>query len=404
MDFGAKMNTVGIICEYNPFHTGHLHQIKSVKDKLPDACIVSLMSGEFVQRGGVAVIDKHTRAKIAVQNSSDLCIQLPAFYSTQVAEIFARGAVKTLDEMGIVNFIHFGSESGDIDQLRKNAKKIIEFEKNSSDIGDALLAKNRTYVSSKSDLIDSFPDKSNDILSIEYIKAIEHFSGKMQPLTIKRAGENHNSERIGGEFAGSSAIRKELFKSKDDIQIQNTDIAKYLPKFESRDFDKKFLKFDDDFFPLIKYAILARQADLDSIFEVVEGIENLILKESIESNNFDELIHSVKSKRYTLARIRRIMYNILLNIRKDNIDCIKSCGFRPPYIRVLAFNDKGRTLLKKIKQNTDLDIITKVADYRPGSEYKRMFFEKDILANKIYNIPKKSQYYNDYKTTPIYVR
>lgn len=384
------MQVSAIICEYNPFHTGHKYQIDSIRENIEDVTIVCVMSGDFVQRGDVAIIDKHTRAKIAVENGADLVLQLPAFFSTQVAEIFARGGVSLINLLGCVDFLCFGSESGDIEKLYESANSDTDKEllRQSLKAGNSFAS---SYFTS-----ESMINMSNDILATEYIRALKNFKSKTRPFAIKRQGANYNDKALNKNFSSATAIRESL--KKGDI----SKIESFIPSGTQNYFD--IIKFDEDFFELIKYAIISKKDKLNEIFEIGEGLENRILSKIEESKDMEDLIKNIKSKRYTYTRIRRILFNILLDIKKTDIEEIKRRNFYLPYVRVLAFNDRGREVLKEIKKIGNIKIINKVANHSIQDAYEKMLFEKDILATKIYNISKKSRYSDDYRATPIYVK
>ena len=384
------MQVSAIICEYNPFHTGHKYQIDSIRENIEDVAIVCVMSGDFVQRGDVAIIDKHTRAKIAVENGADLVLQLPAFFSTQVAEIFARGGVSLINSLGCVDFLCFGSESGDIEKLyeRANSDTDKEILRQSLKAGNSFAS---SYFTSESVI-----NMSNDILATEYIRALQGVKSDIRPFAIKRQGANYNDKALNKNFSSATAIRESL--KKGDI----SKIEPFIPSGAQNYFD--IIKFDEDFFELIKYAILSKKDRLGEVFEIREGLENRILSKIEESKDIEDLIMNIKSKRYTYARIRRILFNILLDIKKTDIEEIKRRNFYLPYVRVLAFNDRGREALKEIKKIGNIKIINKVANHSVQEPYEKMLFEKDILATKIYNISKKSRYGDDYRATPIYVK
>ena len=384
------MQVSAIICEYNPFHTGHKYQIDSIRENIEDVAIVCVMSGDFVQRGDVAIIDKHTRAKIAVENGADLVLQLPAFFSTQVAEIFARGGVSLINLLGCVDFLCFGSESGDIEKLyeRANTDKDKDILRQSLKAGNSFAS---SYFTS-----ESMINMSNDILATEYIRALQGVKSDIRPYAIKRQGANYNDKALNENFSSATAIRESL--KKGDI----SKIESFIPSGAKNYFD--IIKFDEDFFELIKYAILSKKDRLGEVFEIGEGLENRILSKIEESKDMEDLIKNIKSKRYTYTRIRRILFNILLDIKKTDIEEIKRRNFYLPYVRVLAFNNRGREVLKEIKKIGNIKIINKVANHNVQDAYEKMLFEKDILATKIYNISKKSRYSDDYRATPIYVK
>ena len=221
------------------------------------------------------------------------------------------------------------------------------------------------------------------------------------PCTILREGSAYNDTSLSEKYSSATAIRQ-FFKTKIDEKksILNTDFN-FLMQNSIEYFDKKYLKFDEDFFKYIKYAIIMNEKNLQNIFEISEGLENLIISNIKKADTLNQLIMMTKSKRYTYTRIRRIMFNILLNITKQDIATIKENYYKSPYVRILGFNEAGREILKKIKQQSDIELINKASSYTPKDEYSKLFFEKDIKATQIYNIEKKSYYYNDFLTSPI---
>ncbi len=332
------MQVSAIICEYNPFHTGHKYQIDSIRENMEDVAIVCVMSGDFVQRGDVAIIDKHTRAKIAVENGSDLVLQLPTFFSTQVAEIFASGSVSLINSLGCVDFLCFGSESGDIEKL---------YERANSDTDKEILRqslKNGNSFASSYFESESMMNMSNDILATEYVKALQNMKSKIRPYIIKRQGANYNDKGLNEKFSSATAIR-ESFKKGDISKIDS-----FIPSGSKSYFD--IIKFDDDFFELIKYAIISKKDRLGEIFEIGEGLENRILSKIEVTKDMEELIRNIKSKRYTYTRIRRILFNILLDIKKEEIQEIKRRNFYIPYLEhfIVSVNlDSGEVLVKGSK-------------------------------------------------------
>lgn len=391
------MNIIGIICEYNPFHTGHKYQIDKIKSEIDNPYIISLMSGNFVQRGDCAILDKHTRAKIALNNGANLILELPCFFSTQVAPIFATGSISILNSLNCVNYLCFGSETNNIDTLQKNARIIIQDEKQRLNTIKQSLKTGKSFIKSYSTSLSELPNTSNDILAIEYIKAIIQSNSSIIPHSIQRIGSSYNDTELSNIYSSATSIRHNI-KNSDNFER----ICQFLPQNSLAYFDKKYIKFDEDFYNYIKYSIIKQQNKLENIFEISEGLENLIIKNAKISNNLNELIKLTKSKRYTYTRIRRILFNILLDIRKKDIDTIKSNNYTIPYIKILGFDDKGREILKKIKKNAQIDIINKLSAYKPKDEYSNLFFKKEIMATQIYNIDKKSYYFDDFTTSPIY--
>ncbi len=378
------MKTAAIICEYNPFHNGHKYQIEQAK--LTHDAVVCIMSGSFVQRGDIAVFDKWTRAKAALLSGCDLVIELPVCFSLNTAERFAFGGVSLADSLGIVDTLLFGSESGDIKKLEDTAKILIyepseisnEIKKHMAEGMSHPMAKTKAY----SKIIDTYLiSEPNNILGIEYIKALNSINSKIVPQTIKRNSVSHHDLASSGEFASATFLREKL--------SNNQDISQFVPVSYPQALNSD--KLDE----LLRYKILEMSADeISKINDVSEGLENRI-KTAVEQNlTFDEIADYIKSKRYTFSRIRRILLSILIGLDK-NIASIP-----PSYIRVLGATKKGLELLTKIKKQSSLPIITKTADFKEESKS----FELDIKATDIYSIITGTPLGKDFYTSPIIIK
>lgn len=358
------MKTLGIIAEYNPMHNGHIHHIKVSVDKLNPDGVICVMSGNFVQRGAPAVFDKWTRASHAVKNGIDLVIELPLEFSVASAERFAFGGVSLLNALN-VDFISFGAENSEKEILEAfNQLKELNGEK----IKSALKSGVSFAVARQNLLNNEVLEKPNNILALEYLKAVEKTNSKLSPMFIERVSSEYNSEEISGSSASAKAIR--------NAYIENKDISSCVPG-NTLDAYRNFVS-SEDFFGLIKYAIMSKSTDeLAGYCEIREGIEHRIKDAVYESGSLDELVKNIKSKRYTYSSISRMLFNILLGVKKDNI------SNEPLYVRVLAANKKGFAILKEIKENTPLPIITKASSVY---EYKQILSqaEKDFNASDIY--------------------
>ena len=397
------MNITGLITEYNPFHLGHLYHLHNAKKDTNCDGVICIMSGNFMQRGIPAIIDKWERANIAVANGVDLVIELPLVYSISSAEGFAHGACSILNSTGVVNSIYFGSEHGDIEDLKTISKTLInepyEFkEKLKLNLSEG----NPFHTARKVALEESLPNipcseivgSSNNILAIEYIKSLLRLNSHIAPYTLKRHGANYNDSELNNIFSSATAIRNVL---KNNTNLN--DIKSTVP--EATFLSLKYLKennynfvFTDDMFRYIKYKILTSGDSLNKIYDVKEGLDNKIIKEIVNSNTIDELILSIKSKRYTYTRINRILTSFFLGLEKYNID--KLVHGVPNYIRPLAFNETGSKILKEIKRNENIDIITKVPK-KINNEY----LEIDLLGTKAYSILNSSiSPYEDYLKSP----
>ncbi len=396
------MKLLGLIVEYNPFHNGHLYHLKKSKEITNSTHTIAVMSGHFLQRGEPALFDKYTRSEMAVKNGVDLVVELPVIFSCQSAEYFSSGAIKLLNSLNIVDNICFGSEEGNIETLYKISQILVkepyEFKnylKKYLDNG-LLFAKARSnalfdYINNNK-IIDinnedlyNILNSSNNILGIEYIKSILKLKSSIKPHTITRIKSSYNSENIESEICSATAIRKNL-KENNDISFLKDVVPKDTFLTIKNKIDNNFYPvFDENFYDELSFTVLRDYKNLDKYFEVNEGIENKIYQNIFKYDNLNDFILSLKSKRYTLTKIKRTLNNILLGIYKDDFEIIKNIDTLP-YVRVLAFNDKGREIIKAIKENSDIKIINKFSDisYNDDLIFNTMI-NYDIKATNLYN-------------------
>lgn len=382
------MNITGIITEYNPFHNGHLYHLNSAKKSTNCDGVVCIMSGNFVQRGEPALIDKWKRAEMAVLNGVDLVIELPTFYALSSAEFFARGSVSILDSIGVVNNIFFGSECGDINFLKKIAKTLttesfdLQYKIKENLKTGMTFAKAREIALKeilKDDSLEEVLSNSNNILGIEYIKSLINLNSSILPMTLKREGSKYNDKSLTSSFASATSIRESF---KKDLSIK--ELEHFLPS-ESIDFLQTLKEnnysfvFEKEMYPYIRYKLLTNCINFNNLFEIKEGLENKFLKEIYDSNSYEDLIFKIKSKRYTYTKISRLMTQIFLSLDKYSHDeLIKPINL---YARVLAFNSTGRAILKEMKKNSKIPIITKVP-----KNINNPLLNLDIQATKAYSI------------------
>ena len=448
------MNITGLIVEYNPFHNGHIYHLQKSLEKTNADASIAVMSGNFIQRGEPALFDKFSRAKAAVESGVDLVVELPSIYASQSAELFAKGSVSLLNSLGCVNSICFGSEEGNIDALYLIASILClepqDFKKKlSSYLGEGMLfptARNKAlfdYINSpdfsfgdnfngidlSEERLNDILSSSNNILGIEYIKQLISLKSDIKPFTIGRIHSEYNSEEISGNINSATAVRKKLYEiisskenNSSDIDeliksIQtSTDITNSIPESTlnmiTSNIEKGFLPmYPEYFFETLISTIIRDKKNLESYFDISEGIENKIFKAALVAKNYDELLNLVKSKRYTMTRIKRCLNNILLGITKDDMELAKGIN-TIPYVRILAFNSKGREIIREIKKSSEIKIINKFSEVEHFMDDKNFKFliENDIKCTDIYN----TIYYKknkpllkgsmDYFIKPIYVR
>ena len=377
------MNVIGIIAEYNPFHLGHLYQINKIKEMYKDSIIIAIVSSSFTQRGDVSILNKWDKARIALDNGIDLVIELPYFYAGQSSDIFAKGAVTILNYLGIDTLV-FGIESDDINNLKLMADIQLN-DKNYNNIVKEYLSNGYNYPTALSKAIKDILNLDiylpNDLLALSYIKQVKLINNNINVIGIKRTNDYHGKE-ITSNIVNASLIR-EQFKN-------NLDISNYIPSYDT---NKLYNVSVNDFYPLLKYQILNNINNLDKFLTVDEGIDNRIKKYIKNSNNWNELVNNIKTKRYTYNKINRMLMHILFNLTKE-----ESKDIVIDYVRVLGFNSKGRSYLNKIKKNKDINIVT---NYKDGIS---KLFDLENRVNNIYAIIVDNKLiYEEYSHNPIII-
>lgn len=400
------MNVTGIITEYNPFHLGHLHHLKECKKNTNCNGVICVMSGNFVQRGMPAIMDKWERAKIAVKNGVDLVVELPLIFSISSAETFAYGAVALLEKTKIVNNIYFGSEHGNVLDLNKIASVIIKEPIEYKNTLKKELAKGVPYHYARlTSLKNYFNDinleeiisSSNNILGIEYLKALIRLNSPIKPYTLKRIGSNYNDENITSLYASATSIRKTLSFNDFDKIKEVLPKESYEEIINLKNTDYKFV-YPEDIFPFLKYKILTEGENLSKLSQLKEGLDNKIKKEILNSNNLNEFILNIKSKRYTYTAISRALVSFFIGMENFSLDDIKNSSIE--YIRPLAFNERGSKILKEIKNKESVKIITKLP-----KNIENSMLSLDLLGTKAYSILNKNiSPMEDYLRSPIFVK
>ncbi len=396
------MNAVGLITEYNPLHNGHIYHMNRAREISGADIAVAVMSGNFVQRGEPAVIDKYSRAKAAVDSGINLVVELPSFYALSSAEGFAAGAVLTLDALCADSFV-FGSECGDIDLLEKCAEIFIN---ETADFQTALknnLSMGHSYPKARhvalSDLygneLADVADSPNNILGIEYIKAVKKYNSAVRPLTIKRVQNGYHDTALDNEIASATAIRKNIVDLSDnntDSQIaRNINLDKHIPQpmtsLINANFGHTAPVSINDFSMLLNYKIAdiiykcgnnkeAFCTEMCRYIDMSEDLANRLFAVHKAGLSYTEYADALKNRQYTMTRIQRILMHIILEFTVDLKAKYESGS--APYIRILGMDGKGRQYLNSIKKSTVIPIITKTADY------KNLLLE-DIYAASVYN-------------------
>lgn len=386
------MKKIGIVVEYNPFHNGHLYQIQKIKEKFGKDCFISVvMSGDFVQRGEVSFLNKWEKTRIALENEVDLVVELPVYYAIQNAEIFSKMAVKILDYLGMEIQV-FGAENDEI----KIFEEIIKLQKSdeyNKKIQEKIKNGNRYMIAQKMVLQEFGYEKfikSNNILGLEYVRAILQAKLNIKPYIIKREISEYNEEKVENnriKFVSASFIRK-IFDSKDEKKW--IELKKFIPKnihkflinkMYNKNIEYKNIK--NEFLKLVKYRmVIDDKKKILEIFDMTEQLYSRIFNAILNSTNYETFLKKIKAKNISLKRIDRILLNILLDIRKvdENID----------YIRVLGFNDIGREYLKKLKKEGKDKIFVNWKDIEKNNKInsrkiqveKNVFVFKEMILNE----------------------
>lgn len=407
------MKVLGIVVEYNPFHNGHAFHIDKSKELTGADAVVAVMSGNFVQRGIPAVMDKWSRAHMALVNGVDLVLELPVLYSLSSAEFFAHGAISLLNNIGIVEAVCFGSECGDINILN-NIASLLQMEPPlyKTYLKD-FLKKGFSYPKARSEALSlylkdteghasydwsSILASPNNTLGIEYCRSILRLGSDLKAFSILREDSDYNSEVLNSSFPSATALRKYM---KENIELDS--INKHVP-YSVACIIKDFLShgysfsFMEDIFPYIKYKLMTC-TNLDSILsipDITEGLENRLFKFLPDSTSIDEYIEAIKTKRYTYTRISRILSQIFIGFENYPTSALRrrEC----PYARVLGFNAKGAELLKNMKAASSIPVYVKL----PKNE--DIIMTLDIQASKAYSIINKNiDPVSDYIMKPIIV-
>ncbi len=389
---------IGVVAEYNPFHNGHYYHLQATKEITGAEYCVAVISGNFTQRGDTSIVNKWAKAYMAICGGADLVIELPTVYSISSAENFASGAVKILDNLKVVDAISFGAEANDLATLNNIANVLYEEPKAYTNILSHELKKGISYPAARENALMMYLNdikryantlsSPNNILAIEYLKALKIQKSKLEPIMIRRKKVYYNDNKIVDDFASATAIRKLLQGG------EYTNLRKVIPRSsytiigqESRKGGMvlSLAKYEKEIIYTLRKMTVEEIADLP---DVSEGLQFAIKNAANEANNLKDLISNIKSKRYTQTRIQRILLYALLGIDKKLMENSRKVV---PYVRVLGFTQKGKSLLSEIsRRNPKLNIITSLKKYMDQNQNKNKvlaeMLEKDIFATDVYTL------------------
>jgi len=388
------MKVNGIIAEYNPFHNGHKYHLEESRRLTGADYTIVVLSGNFVQRGDPALIDKHTRAEMALRNGADLVLELPTVYSASSAEFFATGAVSLLDKLGVVTHLCFGSECGDTEILGKIASILREEPKEYSNFLKAKLKQGCSYpIARTAALIQYYPAlaeysqlfiSSNNILAIEYIKAVMNQESKMEPVTLRRLGADYHDPAPHSKYCSSLAIRQALADGRDLSSVSH-----YIPDSARELLAERLVRgrgiFSNDFSSALYYKLLSeKETGFEKYLDVSADLSNRICRQLAKYKNFDDFCDLLKTKELTYTRISRCLLHILLNLTKEDMAVCAELE-HTPYARILGFRRTAEPLLGAIKEHASIPLITKLADAEkllPLDTY--LMLKQDIQISQLY--------------------
>lgn len=395
------MKVVGIIAEYNPFHNGHLYHIKEAKKQTGADYVIVIMSGNFVQRGSPAIINKYARTKSAIESGADLVIELPVVYSTSSAEFFALGAISILDQLGIVDYVCFGSETNDINALTSVAKYLImnpdEYNK---DVNKYMksgitfpVARQKAIIKNNPSINTDIISSPNNILGVEYIKALLKFNSPIKPFTIERKHAGYHETDLNimrlaptSSISSATALRK-FIKEQSFLSTIETQLPDSMYNIFKQEYKKTFPVYDNDFSLLLKYKLLSE--DNKSLVEYIDlskDLANRINNTSFGEYDLSSYTREIKTKQWTHTRIKRVLIHILLDLKTKNLKQYNDNKYSQ-YARILGFNKDSSSLINKIKESTKIPILSKLSEadnILPPIGLQML--REDIYAANIYNL------------------
>lgn len=391
------MNKVlGIIAEYNPFHNGHLYHLKKSKELTGCKYSIAVISGNFTQRGSTSIIDKWEKTKTALYNGIDLVIELPTLYSISSSENFADGAIKILNSLNIVDYLSFGSETQNINILDNIAEILYTEPAEYKSLLSDELKKGISFPKARENALLTHLGNSeeysnilscpNNILGIEYLKALKKYRSSIRPICIPRFESEYNSTSFSNNFASATALRA-LAKDKnfDTIKslVPSSTYSILMENIESGHIISDLNVFEKELIYVLRKMSIE---EISNLPDVSEGLEFNINNTANSCNTLDELTSLIKSKRYTQTRIQRILLYALLGITKNDMEIAKNTI---PYVRILGFNENGKNLVSEIcKNNSNLNVITSVKKFVDDNSdvNLRTLINKDIFATNVYTI------------------
>lgn len=384
------MKIVGLITEYNPFHNGHKYHLDEALKRTGSDYAIVVMSGNFVQRGTPAIMPKHLRTQIALESGAAIVIELPVLYATGSAELFATGAVSLLHSLNCVDFICFGTESGDIVALEQIAHILCDEPQEYKSALKKYLKSGNSFPLARQKAfneitgnhsLSSILESPNNILGIEYIKALYRLKSPIIPVAIQREESNYHDTELKTVYSSASAIRNVLAQMEGNISYVRETLKKQIPpnslSLLTDTFQKRYPIYTNDFSLLLKYCLLTETKEtLLSYMDINETLANRIYKNRNQFLSFEQFCEQIKTRDLTYTRVSRALLHILLQIKKTDITL-------PTYARILGFQKNSSSVLSILKQKSRIPLITKLSS-ASLTEKESAFLQQDIFASDIY--------------------
>lgn len=389
------MKAAGIIAEYNPFHNGHMYHIQKVKELTGADYVVVVMSGDFTQRGIPALINKHSRAKMALKAGADLVFELPSYYATGSAEYFASGAIALLDKLGIIDCICFGSECGDIKILTDIAQMLNNETVPLSEAIQAGLRQGLSYPLARAKAIGELIPESyehvealsspNNILGIEYIKAILKRNSSITPYTNFRMGAGYHDKMLSDNMSSALSIRQSLLEN-NTLEMIESSVPEHVFTIMQKHFLKTFPIYNDDISLILKYKLLMDEPNgYTDYVDISDDLSAKIKRNLKKYKSYSQFCDLLKSKDITYARVSRCLTHILLNHKKDYLQSYIENDFIF-YARILGLRKDASELMSALKLHSEIPVISKLADAKKSlSPFAMQMLEEDIRASQIYD-------------------
>lgn len=401
------MNVTAIIAEYNPFQNGHAYQIERAREITCADYIIIIMSGNFMQRGEPAIIDKYARTQMALSNGADLVIELPVCYATGSAEYFAKGAVSILNQLGVVNYLCFGSENDDLTSIMQIAQVLVDepaqykktlkqtLKKGVSFPVARKQALEEYFTNNQSQIDAALLDTPNNILAIEYCKALINSNSDIKPIAIKRVGSEYHNSELSSEYSSASAIRNVITSAYPEqyFNLLLPALKSQLPNdvlmLFNQEYKKSFPVIANDFSAYLQYRLLEIEHNetigFHKYLDITDDFSDKLHKNIFFFKDYSSFCETLKSKDMTYTRISRNLLHILLSVTKEDCELFLT-GSVTYYVRVLGLNKNAQKLTSSIKKNASIPLITSPAKAKQLLDQTgQKQFNSDLLCSHLYN-------------------